>query len=264
MPINDTIFSGPVDIPALLQGNPTLLERPKTPAECVGSLFINFMSYAKKHWSYIASAQAGGAALLAGTATQVPCGGIATALKLLIEDKLGLPVEYITISGYVWTKASYLSFDSKVKGNVTKIESPGIFTEGCLFNEHYFIKCGGKFYDPCLNSIYTDQNQAIRKHYIASELISKGKIMAGENANTLLLFDDKVTVPGWQRGAWRIVKVQEILRHVTDKSDLMLISIKSSNPQLVEAARKASRKMFSDAGRLAFWENEHRMAGIRV
>ena len=260
MPINDTVFSSPINIPALLQKGP----KQKTPAECVDSLFINFMFYAKAHWSYIASARAGGEALLAGTETQVPCGGIATALKILIEEKLHLHVDYITLPGYIWTKASFLCFDSKVKGNVTKIESPALFNEGCIFNEHYFLKCGGKFYDPCLNSTYSVQNEAVRKTFTVAELIAKGRIMAGEDANTVLLFDGDVVVPGWQRGAWRIVKANDLLTRITDKSELMMISIKSSNRKLVDPARKASRKMFADAGRLTYWQTEHGRAVIKL
>ena len=258
MPINDTVFSSPINIPALLAEGP----KQKTPADCVDSLFINFMFYAKAHWSYIASARAGGEALLAGTETQVPCGGIATALKILIEDKLHQHVDYITIPGYVWTKSSFPCFDTKVKGNVTKIESLAMFNEGCIFNEHYFIKCGGKFYDPCLNSTYATQNEAVRKTFTTAELIAKGRIMAGEDANTLLLFDGDVVVAGWQRGAWRIVKTNDLLKRITDKNDLLMISVRSSNRLLVDPARKASRKMFVAANRLTFWETEHNRAVI--
>jgi hypothetical protein len=258
MPIADIVFSSPIDIPALLAEG----AKQKAPADCVDSLFINFMFYAKAHWSYIASARAGGEALLAGTETQVPCGGIANALKILIEEKLHLHVDYITIPGYVWTEASFLCFDSKVKGNVTKIESPAMFTEGCIFNEHYFLKCGGKFYDPCLNSTYSMQNEAVRKTFTVAEIIAKGRIMAGEGGNSVLIFDGDVVVPGWQRGAWRIVKANDLLRHIVDKNELMMISIKSSNRLLVDPARKASRKMFVAAGRLTFWETEHNRAVI--
>ena len=149
MSIRETIFTGPVNIPKLLERKPA--------ADCVDSLFANFMFYAKANWSYIASAQAGGEDLLNGTAKQVPCGGIATALKILIEDKLKLPATYVTKSGYVWTKDSYLSFDREVQGNVSRAESPFLFNEGCFFNEHYFIRCGAKFYDPCLDSVYLDE-----------------------------------------------------------------------------------------------------------
>ena len=263
MTIKDQIFKSPIDIPGLLTGK-EMKEGPKSPAACVDSLFINFMYYAKQHWSYIASSQAGGEALLNGTAVQVPCGGIANALKMLIEEKLQQQVSYITISGYVWTKPSYLSFDLKVKGNVSKAESPSLFNEGCFFNEHYFIKCGAKFYDPCLNSTYISQNDAIRKHYLPTESISRGSVMPGETVESVLVFQPNVIVSGWQRGAWLIVKERDILRYVTDKSDLMLISIKIKTGALAMAARKASRALFEREGRLEFWIQEHRKVGIQV
>lgn len=257
MGIKDDIFSSPVDIPSLLK-------KGTAPAACVDSLFTNFMYYAKAHWSYIASATAGGEALLNGSATMVPCGGIATALKMLIEEKLGQHVNYITISGYVWTKPSFLSFDPKVKGNVYRAQSPGLYNEGCFFNEHYFIQCNNKYYDPCLNSIYNNQTEAIRKRYAVSEILSKGSVMSGENNNSLLIFNPNVIVPGWQKGAWMIVNAVDVLRYVTDKHDLLLISTKLKTGPLAEAARKASRKLFADSGRLEYWKGEHAKAGVMV
>lgn len=256
MTLKDQIFSSPVDIPKLLVT--------KKPEACVDSLFTNFMYHAKQRWSYIASAQAGGADLLSGAATQVPCGGIATALKILIEDKLKLKADYITIPGYIWTKASFLSFDAKVKGNVSRAESPGLFNEGCLFNEHYFVKCGGKYYDPCLNSIYTQENESVRKRYAFTEIISKGSVMAGETTDSVLVFQPNTIVPGWQRGAWLIVKERDVLRYVTQKDDLMFISAKLKTGNLALAARKASRKMFADSNRLQYWISTHLANGVIV
>lgn len=257
MAIKDDIFSSPVDIPKLLAKN-------TQKSACVDSLFTNFMAYAKVHWSYIASAQAGGTALLDGTATQVPCGGIATALKILIEEKLEQTVTYITKSGYVWTKPDFLSFDPKVKGNVSRAETPATYNEGCFFNEHYFIKCGAKYYDPCLNSIYNVENEAIRKQYTTAETISKGSVMTGLDQESVLVFRPTMLVAGWQRGAWLIVKERDVLRLVTDKNDLMNISKNLKTGKLALAAREASRKMFKDANRLEFWRNEHRSAGVQV
>jgi hypothetical protein len=258
MNIKDEIFSSPNDIPGLLD------KKIKPAAACVDDLFINFMYYAKKKWSYIASAKAGGEALLDGTATQVPCGGIATALKILIEEKLNQKVDYITKSGYVWTKPRFLCFDPKVKGNVSRAESPMVYNEGCLFKEHYFIKCGTKFYDPCLNSIYTMENDAVLKQYNAAEIISGGSIIAGLDINSVLVFRDNVTVTGWQRGAWLIVKERDILNVIKDKNDLLYISKNLKTGELALAARKASREMFIKVGRLPFWELEHRNVGIQV
>src|SRR4051812_10948199 len=110
MPIKDDIFKGPVEILKLRK-------KGKSDADLVDSLWINFLHYAQNNWSYIASSSAGGVDLLAGTSDSAPCGGIATALKIMIEEYLHQNVEYITISGYVWTKPGFLSFDRKVSGN---------------------------------------------------------------------------------------------------------------------------------------------------
>ena len=256
MPIKDTIFSSPVNIPTLLTKQGA--------AECVDSLFINFMHYAKKNWSYIASSKAGGEALLDGTATQVPCGGIATALKILIEEKLHLLVDYITSPGYVWTKSSFPSFDFKVHGNVSRAETPTLFNEGCFFNQHYFIKCGTKYYDPCLNSTYATENEPVRKRYASQEIISKGSIMPGENADSLLVFQPDVIVPGWQRGAWQIANARTVLNQVRDKFTLLAISTRLKTGELALTARKASRAMFEKEGKLSAWISEHKIKGIIV
>jgi hypothetical protein len=258
MNIKDEIFSSPVNIPQLLDRNV------KPAAACVDDLFINFMYYAKKKWSYIASANAGGEALLDGTATQVPCGGIATALKIMIEEKLHQQVDYIRKSSYVWTSPRFLCFDPKVRGNVARFESPMLYNEGCLFKEHYFIKCGNKYYDPCLNSNYTTENEAILKHYNQTDILSGGKIIRGLDSNTVLVFNVNLLASGWQKGAWLIVKERDILNIVKDKNDLLYISYNLKTGGLALAARKASREMFLKEGRLAFWENEHRMRSIQV
>ncbi|HWB65136.1 MAG TPA: hypothetical protein VG603_16580 [Chitinophagales bacterium] len=257
MSAREDIWKGPVNMDELLK-------KGKQPRELVDSLFTNFMYYAKRNWKYIASASAGGEALLNGTATQVPCGGIATALKMLIEEKLHQTVQYITISGYVWTKPNFLCFDQEVKGNVFRAEAPGVYNQGCFFNEHYFIQCNGKFYDPCLNSIYNTQNEAVLKHYNVNEIISKGAVMAGNEPNTLLVFRKELKVPGWQQGAWMIVNAANLQRYVTDKYDLLYISTKLKTGKAAEAARAASKKLFTDAGRLQTWKDEHTRAGIRV
>jgi hypothetical protein len=256
MAIKDDIFAGPVDIPALL--------KKQSEASLVDSLFINFIYYAKHNWTYIASASAGGEALLDGSATQVPCGGIATALKILIEEKLHQKVDYITIPGYVWTNPTFLCFDPKVMGNVSRAETPNSYTEGCFFNEHYFIECNGKFYDPCLNSTYTTKYEAIRKSYNVADTIARGEVMKSDNPNSLLVFRKDVVVPGWQRGAWLIVRADQVLKYVTDKFVLKSISTKLKYGPLAEAARKASRKQFAEAGKLEQWQKDHISAGIQV
>ena len=254
MAIKDEISTTPINIPKLLVNS--------RPEDLVDSLFTNFMYYAKANWNYIASARAGGEDLLSGEATQVPCGGIATALKILIEELLGLDVEYITLPGYVWTRADKLCFDRRVRGNVSKATSAQLYNEGCLFNEHYFIKCGDKYYDPCLDSIYERETDAVLKRYAPAEVISRGSIMAGLTDETLVVFNPDVVVPGWQRGAWVIVEEKNVLNYVTNKYDLLLISTKLKTGKLALKARKASKRLFSAENRLDKWRGDHRAAGI--
>jgi hypothetical protein len=258
MNIKDEIFSSPVNIPQLLNRNV------KPAAACVDDLFINFMYYAKKNWSYIASASAGGEALLNGTATQVPCGGIATALKYIIEEKLNQQVDYIRKASYVWTSPRFLCFDPKVRGNVARFESNMLYNEGCLFNEHYFIKCGNKFYDPCLNSIYMTEDQALLKYYNPADIITRGKIVRGMDSNSLLIMNENLSPTGWQKGAWMIVKERDILKIVRDKYDLLNLSCVLKTGGIALAARKASREMFIKEGRLSRWENDHRINNVQV
>jgi hypothetical protein len=257
MSIKDTIFKGPVDIP-------TLRKEGKSDAELVDSLWINFMHYARHNWHYIASSKSGGKDLLSGDSTSAPCGGIATALKMMIEEYLHQTVDYITISGYVWTKPEFHSFDSLVKGNVSRYESPLLFEEGCIFNEHYFIKCNGKYYDPCLDSTYRNEKEAVRKEYLFTEIIAKGEVMAGLTADSLVVFNKAVIVPGFTVGAWHLVKEKDIFKVVTDKAILLAISCSLKHGKIALKARQQSKQLYESAGRLEGWQNAHRKKGIVV
>lgn len=92
MAIFDTILSTPVDI----AGPKTA----KTPQDrFVDGAFTNLIDHAKNHGSYAASGSAGGEALLAGHATAAPCGGIGTALRIVLLDGIGVlagDIEYIS------------------------------------------------------------------------------------------------------------------------------------------------------------------------
>ncbi len=211
MTARQSILSTPVNIAALKsKGAP--------PQQLADSVFTNFLYYAKRNWSYIASARAGGEDLLAGRATAVPCGGLAKALKMLYEEDLKIPktdVEYITIPGYVWTKPEYLCFDPKVQGNVRK---PGDknYRNGCIFNEHYYLRCGTKFYDPCLSSTYAIRDACVEDKLI---VITRGEFLQTTDKQTMFFFCGDEMVPGWQRGAWMMFPTREIKKHI--KKDLL-------------------------------------------
>lgn len=200
MAILDDILKGPVDIAGLVKLN-------KTRETLLDGAFANLLSYAKKNWSYTASAQVGGEALLAGTANAAPCGGIATALKLVFVNGLQVPVkeiEYIRVTGYVWTGPTYLCFDPKVTGNLRKLDAPGAYGNGCIFNEHYYLKCGDKYYDPCLSVSYVTRDQSIKEKFGGFNMMTIGtnrRFLVTANQQTCILYMPAEPVPGFQ-GAW--------------------------------------------------------------
>lgn len=201
MAIMDTILSTPVDIAALrTTGAP--LER------LLDGTFTNFLYYAKSNWSYVASATAGGEALLAGTAQAAPCGGIATALMRIYIDGLGIDaadVEYKTVPGYLWTGPEYSCFDPKVYGNLRKLDGRD-YRNGCIFNQHYYLKCHGKYYDPCLSTTYRKEDESIKEKFQGggTRVIVAGthrKILVTLDRKTVIMHMHQESVPGF-RGAW--------------------------------------------------------------
>ena len=198
MAILDTILSTPVDIAALrTDGAPR--ER------LVDGAFTNLLHYAKSHWSYTASGSTGGEALLAGTATSAPCGGIATALKRVFIDGLGvseLDIEYIRVTGYLWTGPEYSCFDPKVLGNLRKLDSGKDYRNGCIFNEHYYLKCCGKYYDPCLSVVYLVPDQSIKQKNLKQYMIGTDrKMLVTQDKKLCILYMPDEPVAGF-KGAW--------------------------------------------------------------
>lgn len=125
-------------------------------------LFENFLAYASANWNY--SAQSGKQTamdLLSGSgAKNVACGTLREAFKLLVREQLKLEAANEDINGYFITKPTLKCFDTKVTGNMA---NPGshVFNLGCHFSAHYFVKCGGKYYDPCLNTTYARADEPI-------------------------------------------------------------------------------------------------------
>jgi hypothetical protein len=198
MPIIDTILSTPIDI-ATLDATATLESK-------LDSAFSNLLSYAKRNWSYTASGSTGGDMLLAGTANSAPCGGIATALKKVFIDGLHVPegdIEYIRITGYVWTSRAYSCFDPKVQGNVRNLDARGDYSNGCVFNEHYYLKCNNKFYDPCLSAVYAVKNQSVKDTFTGFKNLNVGpgmgrRFLITSDNRSCLLYMPAEPVPGFQ------------------------------------------------------------------
>lgn len=201
MSVRQDILAKPNDIAALQKAG-------RSKPDLVDNLFINFLYYAKHHWSYIASSSSGGEHLLNGTATQVPCGGLANALRIMIEEDLGVAkkadVDFIRITGYVWTKPEFLSFDPKVVGNL-RMPSGRDYRHGCVFNEHYYLRCYAKFYDPCLSTTYTVDKACVKETFAGKSNIGIGtndRMLVTQDGRQVLIFKGDETVAGWQRGAW--------------------------------------------------------------
>jgi len=202
MAIIDTILSTPVNVLALQAQN--------APQErLLDGAFTNLLYYAKTHWNYAASGSTGGQDLLNGTANTAPCGGIATALKLVYINGLGIPedqIEYIRVTGYLWTGPTYLCFDPKVRGNLRNMNDRN-YANGCIFNEHYYLKAGNKFYDPCLSTAYQVKNQSILEQFsgLKTAIVGSGpqqsKLMYTNNMQTGVLYMPNESVPGF-KGAW--------------------------------------------------------------
>lgn len=197
MAIIDTIMSTPVDVNALsADGAP--VERQ------LDGAFSNLVNYSRKNWSYTASSRSGGDALMNGSANAAPCGGIATALKKVFIDGLGVSendIEYIRVTGYVWTGPTYACFDPKVKGNLRTLDSRD-YRNGCIFNEHYYLRAAGKFYDPCLSTAYTQRDQSIKEKFDAKLKFSVGPgmgrtFLVTKDRRTAIFYMPTENVPGF-------------------------------------------------------------------
>jgi hypothetical protein len=160
MAIMDTILTTPADVKGLKAAGASIETQ-------LDAAFSNLLFFARYNWHYVASGRTGGQDLLDGTGDRAPCGGIATALKLVFMNGLGLTdddVEYIRITSYVWTGPEYLCFDPKVIGNLRWLDDTD-YRNGCIFNEHYYLKAQGKYYDPCLSTAYLTRDQSVKEEF---------------------------------------------------------------------------------------------------
>jgi hypothetical protein len=195
--IIDTLLTAPVPVLELKAKGASLETQ-------LDGVFANMLRYAKLNWRYVASGKDGGDALLAGTSFSAPCGGIATALMTCFIDGLGVAkkdVEYVRVTGYVWTGPQWMSFDPNVTGNIRKLDTPGLYNNGCIFNEHYYLKCNGKYYDPCLSSSYVVKDQSIKEYFNGLRMpmtVGQGrKFMYTADRKTCILYMPNETVSGF-------------------------------------------------------------------
>lgn len=164
-------------------------------------IFANYMSYAKANWSYVASATAGGEDVLSGNASSLPCGGIAFALRIIYQSffDAGL-TKLITIAGYLITKPTFHCFDNKVTGNVKSPGPPDNWDGACIFNQHFFLSYGGQFYDPCMDTKYTEEEEVIAAKLVKIGTIKTSVILVpakiGEH-DYIYVYDSTKDVPGF-------------------------------------------------------------------
>jgi hypothetical protein len=236
MAIMDTILTTPVDVQELRKAGAPLERQ-------LDGAFSNLVSYASKNWQYTASGNTGGDALLAGTANASPCGGIATALRLVFINGLGVPdkdIEYIRITGYVWTGPTYLCFDPRVKGNLRKLDGRD-YGNGCIFNEHYYLKCNNKYYDPCLSTAYTARDQSIKERFGGKNSIGFGnrRMLVTPDQKTCILYIPGEPVPGFQ-GAWAMFdtsrkNIEKAMGSQTFKAEMAALNGTTVFAQFVKA-----------------------------
>jgi hypothetical protein len=194
-------------------------------------LFTNFVGYAAENWDY--AAQPGkmtAGELLEGHGRKSPaCGTLREALMTLIKDELNInDVAPASVEGKFLVKTGLECFDPKVKGNVGNYgaRSPDQYSVGCVFSGHYFLRCKGKYYDPCMKSVYTVENGPVAGKL---ELINKPlglghknplMFTVGNGRSLIVLMSEnhsvqKTTVPGFA-GTWAILLPKE-WKDVLDK-----------------------------------------------
>lgn len=183
-----------------------------SPLDVIGEkLWVNFMTWARANVQYAASSTFGGEDLLGGATNAVPCGGIATALRILFQSVLGNKVPskmMVTIPGYLITKAEYKCFDAKVKGNVRDARTK-VLDGRCIFNQHFYLQFSdSKFFDPCMNTTYAVKNSCIEQELKKGpESFALPKI---PNRDSEIYFHHKaLDVPGFN-GSWTKCLVKDI------------------------------------------------------
>ena len=163
----------------------------------VDHLFENFMLYATANWNYAASGTTGDLLATTGPKT-VACDNLATAFASLIkiaDDKL--KPERSSKNWFI-TRPELKCFDTKVKGNMG---NPGAlvaanFNLGCHFSAHYFVKCGDKYYDPCLASTYGSEDGPVS---MQTRIVQNSDNLrfAGTGRTIILLKPKQMVIPGF-------------------------------------------------------------------
>jgi hypothetical protein len=180
----------------------------------LAELFAGFVGYANANWSY--SAQSGGQKaqdLLDGEGLKnVACGTLREALKIMVREDLKLEAKNADINDKFITKPRLQCFDPKVKGNVRNFGGPN-FEVSTHFSAHYFLETGGKFYDPCLMSVYSQDREPVEQ---VTKLVMKTSLRKAGTGRAIVIFRrvPGASVPGFGE-CWEILLPAEWKRALT-------------------------------------------------
>ena len=196
----------------------------------LAELFANFVGYAAANWDYVAQpGKMTADQLLEGAGRKNPaCGTLREALIDLIKDELKInDVGVASVESSFLVKTGLECFDSKVKGNVGNkgANSVNDYSVGCVFSKHYFLRSKGKYYDPCMKSVYTAENGPVAGMLeTINKPIGLGRknppmCTVGNGRSLIVLMNEnyslnKTTVPGF--GATWVILVPKECKDVLD------------------------------------------------
>lgn len=211
----------------------------KEGAQYADDLFDNFVAYAKSNWTYHASGKENGKVVLETVAKHnINCRGIAHALNLMFRENLKIEAKEQTINGFFWTNPEFECFDSNVVGCVARAETPSAKNEGCIFNNHYFSKCNGKFYDPCMTAQYDTETELV---LVTLKHITEG-IKSGPNYDCILVRVDAAT-PGFSSYWVKITQKEHLKTYVQDKAKLIKIAELTNHLAIGEIVKEAKKML---------------------
>ena len=197
----------------------------------LAKLFANYVGYAAANWDYVAQpGQMTADQLLEGDGRKSPaCGTLREALITLIKQELKIAdVGPASVESPFLVKTGLECFDPKVKGNVGNkgAISPNDYRVGCVFSRHYFLRAKGKYYDPCMKSVYTAENGPVAgKLEQINKPIGLGRknppmCTVGNGRSLIVLMNEnyslrKTAVPGF--GATWVILLPKECKDVLDK-----------------------------------------------
>jgi len=145
------------------------------------TLFKNFCRYARDYFMYDTNSLIVGSDVLAsrsGTHCILNCESLTEVFLLMVKEDLGISdaqaVHVNHLPGFA-TKARSECFDPRIVGNVRTASTRFSDVRRCVFTSHTFVGVAGKFYDPCMVSIY------INKKDVQSWVLTGAKYVKGLN-----------------------------------------------------------------------------------